>query len=180
MNTTIVDILIENITTDQKLLAETDTNIENAKAEKRVIAERLKDYRKDVTVMLKYADKQQQQQLETLGFDGIETENGLNPVAQFAMDTVMIAKANQIENGELYKAYVLSCKDKNKVPVNYTAFNIKCRSLFNTQRLLRKKGADPKNSRTDVISLNGRVTPAVGKKEENVSKTKAKNGSVPK
>ena len=30
-------------------------------------------------------------------------------------------------------------------------------SLFNTQRLLRKKGKDPKNSREDIISLNGRV-----------------------
>jgi len=42
--------------------------------------------------------------------------------------------------------------------VNYTEFNIKCRSLFNTQRLLRKKGKDSKSSREDIISLNGRVT----------------------
>ena len=29
--------------------------------------------------------------------------------------------------------------------------------IFNTQRLLRKKGKDPKNTREDMISLNGRV-----------------------
>jgi len=40
---------------------------------------------------------------------------------------------------------------------NYTEFNTKCRSLFNTQRLLRKKGKDPKPSRSDVIYLNTRV-----------------------
>ena len=169
MNTTILDILIENITTDQKLLAEADTNIEKAKEEKRAITERLKDYRRDISVLLKYADKEQQQRIEALGFDTAQTDRGLNPVAQFAMDTVMIAKGNQIENGELYKAYVTSCKDKNNEPVNYTDFNIKCRSLYNTQRLLRKKGADPKNSRTDMISLNGRpVTPQ--------PKPKAKSG----
>jgi hypothetical protein len=40
--------------------------------------------------------------------------------------------------------------------------------LFNTQRLLRKKGTDPKSSRTDIISLNGRVMP----KEEPEAKKK--------
>lgn len=51
--------------------------------------------------------------------------------------------------------------------MNYTEFNIKCRSLFNTQRLLRKKGSDPKSSRTDIISLNGRVlTPHAEKPEK--------------
>ena len=45
----------------------------------------------------------------------------------------------------------------NEVAEKYSAFNIKCRSLFNTQRLLRKKGKDPKSSREDIISLNGRV-----------------------
>ncbi len=43
---------------------------------------------------------------------------------------------------------------------SYTEFNIKTRSLFNTQRLLRKKGKDPKSSRDDIISLNGRVVEA--------------------
>ncbi len=31
------------------------------------------------------------------------------------------------------------------------------RDLFNTQGLLRNKGKDPKSSRDDIISLNGRV-----------------------
>ena len=62
-----------------------------------------------------------------------------------------------MENGKLYDAYTKVIKAKKQEPVNYTEFNIKCRSLFNTQRLLRKKGKDAKNSREDIISLNGRV-----------------------
>ena len=82
----------------------------------------------------------------------------------------MKAKNNQIENGELYEAYAKSCKDKKQEPVKYTEFNIKCRSLFNTQRLLRKKGKDSKNSREDIISLNGRIiekTPVNPTKDDN-------------
>ena len=41
---------------------------------------------------------------------------------------------------------------------NYTEFNIKCRSLFNTQRLLRTKSSSG-SSRDDIISLNGRPNP---------------------
>ena len=180
MNTTIVDVLIQNIKTDQELLEQTDTKIEQAKEEKRTIVDRLKDYRRDISVMLKYADSKQHQKIEALGFDLSQADRGLNPVASFALDAVMKVKDNQIENGELYEAYVKSCKEKKQEPVNYTEFNIKCRSLFNTQRLLRKKGTDPKNSRSDMICLNGRVTPAVGKKDDHTSKTKEKNGQVSK
>ena len=153
----IVDVLIENIKTDQALLEQTETQIEKTKEEKRDIVARLKDYRKDVSVLLKYADDERRQQIEDLGFDFSESENGLNPVASLVLDIIVKAKSNQVTNAELYDAYVKSLKNKEDA-VNYTAFNIKCRSLFNTQRLLRKKGKDPKSSRDDIISLNGSVT----------------------
>ena len=156
MNTTIVDVLIENIKTDQNLLTEVETNIEKAKDEKRHIVDRLKDYRRDISVMLKYADDNQQQKIEALGFNLSESERGLNPIASIALDIIMKAKGNQLSNAELYDAYVKTVK-KNEKAINYTAFNIKCRSLFNTQSLLRKKGSDPKSSKDDMISLNGRV-----------------------
>jgi hypothetical protein len=152
----IVDVLIENIKTDQALLEQTETQIEKTKEEKRDIVARLKDYRKDVSVLLKYADDERRKQIEDLGFDFSESENGLNPVASLVLDIIVKAKGNQVTNAELYDAYVKSLKNKEDA-VNYTAFNIKCRSLFNTQRLLRKKGKDPKSSRDDIISLNGRV-----------------------
>ncbi|PSG87029.1 hypothetical protein [Mesoflavibacter zeaxanthinifaciens] len=155
----IVDVLIENIKTDQELLEQTEVQIEKAKDEKREVVARLKDYRKDVSVLLKYADDERRKQIEELGFDFSETENGLNPVASLVLDTIVKAKDNQLTNAELYDAYSKTVKNENE-RLSYTEFNIKCRSLFNTQRLLRKKGKDPKSSKDDVISLNGRVEPS--------------------
>lgn len=157
MNATIVDVLIENIKTDQSLLEQTQAQIETAKESKRAVVDRLKDYRRDVTVLLKYADDEQRKRIEELGFDFSESERGLNPVASIVLDIVMKAKDNKLTNAELYEAYVNTFKNKDDA-FNYTEFNIKCRSLFNTQRLLRKKGKDSKSSREDIISLNGRVT----------------------
>lgn len=158
-NASIVDVLIENIKTDQELLSSVDKRIERAKEEKREIVDRLKDYRRDVSVLLKYADDAHRKQIEELGFDFSESEQGLNPVAQTAMDLILAAKGNEMTNEELYNAYANTFKNKEDA-FNYTEFNIKTRSLFNTQRLLRKKGKDPKSSRDDIISLNGRVVEA--------------------
>ena len=154
MNATIVDVLIENIKTDQELLEQTETHIETAKEEKRAVVDRLKDYRRDLTVLLKYANDEQRLKVEELGFDFSESERGLNLVAALAMDIIMKAKDNQLTNAELYEAYEKTFKNKDDA-FNYTEFNIKCRSLFNTQRLLRKKSKDVKSSREDIISLNG-------------------------
>jgi hypothetical protein len=152
----IVDVLIENIKTDQALLVQTEAQIEKAKDEKREVVARLKDYRKDVSVLLKYADEERRKQIEDLGFDFSETENGLNPIASLVLDIVMKAKDNQVTNADLFNTYSKTVKNDEE-RLSYTEFNIKCRSLFNTQRLLRKKGKDPKSSREDIISLNGRV-----------------------
>lgn len=164
MNASIVDVLIENIKTDQALLNETEKKIEEAKEEKRAVVDRLKDYRKDVSVLLKYADEKQQKKIEELGFDFSESERGLNPVASVALDILMKVKGNHMTNGELYDAYVQSFKDPSDA-FSYTEFNIKCRSLFNTQRLLRKKGKDDTSSRDNIISINGRVIPKENAKE---------------
>ncbi len=155
-DTSIVDVLIENIKTDQALLEQTEVQIEKAKDEKREVVARLKDYRKDISVLLKYADEERRKQIEDLGFDFSESGNGLNPVASIVLDIIMKAKDNELTNAELYVAYSKTVKNENE-RLNYTEFNIKCRSLFNTQRLLRKKGKDPKSSRDDIISLNGRI-----------------------
>jgi len=155
-NTSIVGVLIENIKTDQTLLETTETKIDEAKEEKRAVVDRLKDYRRDISVLLKYANDEQQQQIEELGFDFSESERGLNPVASLALDLIVKTKGNRLSNEALYNAYVATFKNKEDA-FNYTDFNIKCRSLFNTQRLLRTKNGDPKSSKEDIISLNGRV-----------------------
>lgn len=164
-NASIVDVLIQNITTDQKLLNELEQKVQEAKDEKREVVDRLKDYRKDSSVLLKYADENQRAKIEELGFSFSEQEHGLNPVATLVLELLMKADGNQMTNGALYDTYVASFKNKEDA-YSYTEFNIKCRSLFNTQRALRKKGKDAKNSREDIISLNGRVLPKEKKEEE--------------
>lgn len=159
MNASIVDVLIENIQTDQGLLQEVEVKITTLKDEKQEIVNRQKEQQKDISTLLKYADEKQQQKIEELGFDFSEEKRGTNTIAAIAFEIILKVKDNQMTNGDLYDNYVKSCKDKNEVAEKYSAFNIKCRGLFNTQKLLRKKGADPKSSREDIISLNGRVLP---------------------
>ncbi len=155
-NGSIVDVLIKNIKEDQQQLEESQKQIDEAKEAKRVVVDRLKDYRKDISVLLKYADEEQIKKIERLGFDLSESSRGLNSIASSTLDIIMNAKGNSLTNGELYDAYVKGLKKKEDA-VNYTEFNIKCRSLFNTHRLLRKKGSDPMNTREDAISLNKSV-----------------------
>jgi hypothetical protein len=158
-NANIVDVLIENITTDHKLLKDAESTIEQAKDDKRDIVERLKDYKKDLLVLLKYANDQQKKKIDELGFDFEESKSGLNPVAQIALDIIMKAKDNTLSNFELYNKYVAYMFNKEGKTANYTEFNIKCRSLFNSQKLVRTKGKNSKSSKDDVISLNGSLKP---------------------
>ncbi len=155
-NSNIVDVLIDNIKTDQAILLIAEENIEKAKQEKQDVANRLKDYRKDLSVLLKYVDNKQKKRLDDLGFDFKEQNRELNSIASIAYELIVKSKSNQLTNSELYDGYVNSLENKDTA-VSYTEFNIKCRSLFNTQRLLRKKGSNPKSSREDIISLNGKV-----------------------
>lgn len=154
-DSSIIGVLIENIKADQALLQQAEEQIEKAKEDKRDVLERLKDYRGDLSVLLKYADDEHRKQVEELGLGFSESDNGLNPAASLALDILMKAKGNQLTNAEWYDAYANTFKNKEDA-FSYTEFNIKCRSLFNTQRVLRKKGKDPKSSKDDIISLNGR------------------------
>lgn len=156
-NENVIDVLIQNIKADQELLISTDNQIEALKEEKKEIANRLKSYRSDITVLLKYADPKHKEQIEALGLDLAEgSGQSMNPVATLVLEIIMKAKDNTMSNGDLYDAYVKTFK-KPEDAFNYTEFNIKCRSLFNTQRLLRSKGKDASNSREDIVSLNGKV-----------------------
>ena len=129
------------------------TKLEN---NNKAIVNRLKEQRKDLSVLLKYADEAQQQKLASLGFDFSEPQKEGNAIATIAFDLIIKAKDHQLTNEALYEGYVKSLKNKEEA-VNYAAFNIKCRSLFNTQKLLRKKSKDTKSSKEDMISLNGRA-----------------------
>lgn len=156
-NENVIDVLIQNIKADQELLVTTDKQIEALKEEKRETANRLKSYRGDITVLLKYADPKHKEAIEALGLDlSDSSSSSMNPVASLVLEIILKAKDTTMTNGALYDAYVKTFKNPDDA-LNYTEFNIRCRSLFNTQRLLRSKGKDVTNSREDIISVNGRV-----------------------
>mgnify|MGYP003634096766 CR=1 FL=1 len=153
-NVTIVDALIEDIKTDQELLETTEANIKELKDEKNLIVERLRENYKDVNVLMKYADDEHREKVEALGFSLSEYDRGLNDVASIALSLVTKAKDKKLTNDALYNAYVKTLKNKEDA-VNYTQFNIKCRTLFNSQKLYRQRSKDAKSSREDIISLKG-------------------------
>lgn len=155
-NNTIIDVLIEDIKTDQKLLEEADGKIQKAREEKSEIINRLKEYRRDALVLWKYVDEGKRTELGKLGFEFTESNGGLNPVASLALEIIVKSKDKQMTNDAFYKAYVSSFKNPEDA-FGYSDFNIKCRPLYNSQRLLRKKGKDPKSSKEDIISLNDKV-----------------------
>lgn len=149
-----IDVLIENITTDLNLLEEVEVKLKPLEVEKREISARIKEHQKDASVLIKYADDKHREQLESLGFYIPPSITGLNEVAALALEIVGMSKEKKLTNDALYKQYVQTAKQKEQEPVGYAEFNIKCRSLFNTQRLVRTKGKDPKSSRDDIIWAN--------------------------
>lgn len=148
-----IENLITFISTDQNLLEESNEVIEKAKDDKKEITDRLKDLRRDVATLYKYATPEQKAKLDSLGFDMNQFSHGLNSVAQIALDILAKFK-KQLTNEELYNEYVVSLK-VGEEPVSYTGFNIKLRSPLNTQLIVRKVVDDGQGSRTDIIYLNG-------------------------
>jgi hypothetical protein len=147
-----LDALIENIKADRGLLEEQETILNKCKADKFEITQRLKDYRSDLRVFLKYATDKQKMEIEKLGLDTTSSSsNTVNQVVEIALKIMQEKK--KLTNGELFTAYEKGLPD-GQTPENYTFFNIKIRSLFNRQVLVKTKGDDPKSSRTDIITLN--------------------------
>ena len=175
-NSSIVDVLLRNIQTDQDFLQEVETKMDTLKNEKQTIVNRLKEQHKDLSVLSKYADEPQQAKIKELGFDVSESQKSINTVANVAFDLILKAKDNQLTNGTLYEEYVKSLSKDEEI-ISYSAFNIKCRTLLNTQRLIRKKGTDSKSTREDIISLNGWVKPA---EEQEVKDILKKTSEKPK
>lgn len=153
-NDGILDRVIANITEDQSALNEQNELIDNAKSYKREIQDRLRDSKRDLVTFVKYANPEQLQRLKDLGIDADDLGHGLNKVAELAFDIISKTPKGEMTNGALYEAYAKSFKNKDDA-FNYTEFNIKCRTLFNSQRLIRVEPKDAKSSRDHVIRING-------------------------
>ncbi len=151
-----IDSLIENIKNDRAFLEKIEEKIFLSKEERKEILDRLKEYYADIHVFVKYMDEEQQAKLDELELDIKNSKVRVtNIVSAVAFDILVKAKDYKLSNVEWHEAYLktLSSDDKQ---ISYTAFNIKCRSLFNTNKVTRTKGADSKSSKDDVISLNGK------------------------
>lgn len=77
----------------------------------------------------------------------------VNDVAQLAFDILSKSKDGEMTNEELHEAYKKQTEDEEVL--NYTKFNIKLRSLFSSQRLLRVEPEEAQNSRQHIIRING-------------------------
>jgi len=150
----LLDRVIANITEDQKALDEQNELIENAKSYKREIVDRIKDSRRDLVTFVKYATPEQLTKLKELEIDVEDFGNGLNKVAQQALDILRDQPKGETTNGDLYQMYHALQKNKEEAE-SYTSFNIKMRSLFNSQRLIRVEPKDAKSSREHIIRING-------------------------
>ena len=148
----LLDRVIANITEDQHALREQNELIEKARSYRSEIHTRLKESKRDLATFVKYATPVQLKKLEELGIDSEEIGSGLNKVAELAFEILQQAKG-EMTNGALYDAYVKTFKNPDDA-FNYTEFNIKCRSLFNSQKLIRKVVKDAP-TRDYLISING-------------------------
>lgn len=150
----LLDRVIANITEDQIALREQNDLLDKVKSYKKEIVDRIRDSRKDLVTFVKYATPDQLQKLKDLEIDVEDLKDGVNKVASLALEILEKTPKGELTNGELFEAYQKRFKNKDDA-LNYTEFNIKCRSLFNSQRLLRKETKDAKSSREHIISVNG-------------------------
>lgn len=153
-NDGILDRVIANITEDQVALDEQTELIDNAKSYRKEIQDRLRDSKRDLVTFVKYANPEQLQRLKELEIDVEDLGHSLNKVAELAFDIISKTPKGEMTNGALYETYVKSFKNKEDA-FDYTEFNIKCRSLFNSQRLIRTIPKDAKATRDHVIRING-------------------------
>ena len=153
-----IETLIDNLKEDVGLLEQVEEQLGPLEMQKRDISTRIKEHQRDAGVLIKYADENDREQLEELGFVIPSSITGLNDVATIALEAIIKSKDRKLTNDALYKAYEKLAKEEEEEVVTYTEFNIKCRPLFNSQKLIREKGKDPKSSRDDMILLNSKGT----------------------
>jgi len=145
-----IEILLEDIQTNQALLKEKELLLQQTRDEKKEISDLLKGFRKDISTLYKYVSDAEREKIDSLGFGPSTSSTGLNHIAQFALD--VINEKKKISNGDLYSAYIDSLTQEEE-PLTYTIFNVKIRSIFNTGQVTKQKNEDGKDTRDDVIQL---------------------------
>ena len=150
---TMIDLLIENITNDELLFEEQTELLRKTQEEISGARDRLREAKEDLETLMKFATDEQKQRVEESGIDTDIPEVETSSVADMVMEILQNSKDGKMKNQDLYNEYVKLCGPDVEAET-YTQFNIKCRSLFNSQRLVKQtEGAS--SSRDYIISLNG-------------------------
>ncbi len=150
----LLDRVIAKIIEDQAILADQNDLIEKAKSYKNEVVARIREARKDLVTIAKYGTPEQIERLKELDLDLETNGQGLNAVAKLCIAILEKTTKGEMTNEELYNAYVATFKSADDA-LTYTEVNIKLRSLFQNQKLLRKEPANAQSSREHVISING-------------------------
>lgn len=121
--------------------------------------DRIRNGQQALSFMTEYMTEKQLKEVEELNLfyvdhEDVQERSRLNEVAQAAFEILQKSKTGEMTNGALYENYTKSLKDDEQ-PVKYGEFNIKLRSLFSNNRLLRVVPEDAENSRTHIIRVNG-------------------------
>lgn len=149
----LLDRVISQLAEDEQALDEQVELINKAQSYKREINKRVQELRRDLATFVKYASDEQLERIKELGIEPEDLGRSFNNVAEMAFDIMQKAPKGEMTNGALYEEYVKTFKNPDDA-FNYTEFNIKCRSLYNSQRLLRVE-IEGKKSRDFIIRVNG-------------------------
>ena len=68
---------------------------------------------------------------------------------------IPVSPQGEMTNGDLYEAYAEEGGEAGDEAVKYATFNIKMRSLFASQKLIRHEPANAQNSKEHLIRING-------------------------
>ncbi len=159
-NTDVADRMIADLRENLTARDEQQELVDNAKSFLGEINMRIKNARQALSFMTDYLSKDQITALDDLDEIILSSSNSgqgnsLNEVAQKAMEILQDSEKGEMTNGDLYEAYLEEVGETGDEAVKYAAFNIKMRSLFASQKLIRHEPANAQNSKEHVIRING-------------------------
>lgn len=159
-NTNVIEDMISNLKLDIEARDEQTKIKEEATEFISDADERIRNGGQALSFMTDYMTDEQIETVNGLDiyYEELEAspERGrLNEVAQVTLEIVKKSKEGKITNGELYEKYKEQVEKTEDAPVKYTQFNIKNRSLFSNERLLREVPEDAASSRDHIIKING-------------------------
>lgn len=158
VNVNVIEDMISNLKLDIESRDEYHEIRENADDFISEANERIKKAGQALSFMTDYMTDEQIELVESFNLYFVDLEPSpergrVNEVAALAFEILKKSKDGTMTNEALHEAY---CKEADEEdPIKYGAFNIKLRSLFSSQKLIRIEPEDAQNSREHIIKING-------------------------